>query len=122
MRTADGSAVALSAAFAPTAHLEQLRLRSATRGRAVQVAAAFVPTAQEWGLKPELSWRDCVEEATAIAEDGDVPLEEKAMWATRLLEYVAQHQAQITAASPAGSAEPCKAQLREIRTLAHPLP
>ena len=80
----------------------------------MQIEAACMPTAQVWGLKPDLSWADCVEEATAIAEDADVPLEERAAWARRLLEYIAQHQAQITAASPADNAKPYKAQLKEI--------
>ena len=39
VRTAAGEAVVLSAAFAPTDHLEQWGLRAATRGRAVQMEA-----------------------------------------------------------------------------------
>ena len=90
VETSGGATVKLSAAFAPSDALAKWQL-GVVGSNTAQLGASDAATTLAgiaWGLKPGLSWADCVAEAQMIEKDRDRPLAERVAWAERLIKYL----------------------------------
>ena len=122
-----GEVVELVAAFAPSDRLQALDLEVVARheARLGGTDAAMIKAAIQWGLKDDLTWKDCVLEAEAIAKSGDRdnpnPVESRVgvEWASRLLAYIRDQMEKITAISQDGL-EPKSYQKQLSRIAFHP--
>lgn len=112
MRTQSGNVVELAAAFAPEQRLEGFRL--ARRNTAVLGTedASALRAAVAWGLKPDMSWADCVAEATELANERCSPLDEQVQWAQQLLAYINERDGHIGRVAPSQGLSPKTYQMQ----------
>ena len=108
MQTAAGS-VELASAFAQMPSLSNLDFYVVQQGTALLWTpdeelvdeSARVEVGLKWGLKSDLNWEDCVQEARLIV-NACSPHAQPVDWARRLLTYIKEKAHEITQMSPNG--------------------